>query len=64
MAVVVGLMATGSAMIAAAPTYRTAGVAAPVIVLVARILQGISAGGEFSSATAFLVEYMTPQWSS
>jgi len=61
LALVMGLMATGSTMIALAPTYRTVGVAAPLIVLIARILQGVSAGGEFSSATAFLVEHMTPQ---
>lgn len=61
LAVVMGLMATGSAMIALAPTYRVAGAVAPFIVLVARIVQGISAGGEFSSATAFLVEHMTPR---
>jgi len=58
--VAIVLMATGSAMIAVAPTYRTAGLAAPLIILVARLLQGISAGGEFSSATAFLVEHAPP----
>lgn len=52
----IGLMVVGTAMIAAAPTYATAGIAAPLIILLARIVQGISAGGEFGSATAFLSE--------
>jgi len=58
---VMGLMAIGSAMIAVAPTYQTVGWAAPAIVLFARLLQGVSAGGEFSSATAFLVEHAPPR---
>lgn len=58
---VIGLMSVASAMIAAAPTYRTIGMAAPVIVLVARLLQGLAAGGVFGSATAFLVEHAPPE---
>ncbi|MGH6968145.1 MAG: MFS transporter [Stellaceae bacterium] len=57
---VIGLMSLASAMIAAAPTYRMVGMAAPLIILVARLLQGISAGGVFGSATAFLVEHAPP----
>jgi MFS transporter, MHS family, proline/betaine transporter len=38
------------------PGYAVIGVAAPLLVLVARLLQGFSTGGEFGSATAFLVE--------
>ncbi|MDE2229553.1 MAG: MFS transporter [Alphaproteobacteria bacterium] len=56
----IGLMSVASAMIAVAPTYRTIGLAAPLIVLVARLLQGLSAGGVFGSATAFLVEHAPP----
>jgi MFS family permease len=52
-----GLMSVASAMIAAAPTYRMIGIGAPLIILVARLLQGLSAGGVFGSATAFLVEH-------
>lgn len=51
------LMALGSMMIAAAPSYQTVGALAPVIVFVARVLQGMSAGSEFGSATAFLIEH-------
>jgi len=50
------LMMVGTAIIAVAPTYATAGVFAPLIVLFARLVQGFSAGGEFGSATAFLAE--------
>ena len=58
---VIGLMSVASAMIAFAPTYRTIGIAAPAIIVVARILQGLSAGGVFGSATAFLVEHAPPK---
>ncbi|MGF6999674.1 MFS transporter [Paraburkholderia sp. GAS32] len=50
------LMFISTAMLAFAPTYQQAGIWAPVIVVISRILQGISAGGEFGSATALLVE--------
>ena len=50
------LMALGMAMLAVAPTYASAGVAAPIIVLLARLLQGFSVGGEFGSSTAYLIE--------
>lgn len=50
------LMMVGTAAIAVAPTYATAGITAPIIILCARLLQGFSAGGEFGSATVFLSE--------
>ena len=50
------LMTISIAMIAFAPTYAAIGVAAPSIILLARLLQGMATGGEFASATAFLVE--------
>ena len=40
------------------PTFAQIGVAAPLLVIVARLVQGFSAGGEFGSSTAFLVEHM------
>lgn len=58
---VIGLMSVASAMIAFAPTYQMIGVAAPSLIVVARILQGLSAGGVFGSATAFLVEHAPPK---
>jgi MFS transporter, MHS family, proline/betaine transporter len=53
---VIALMTVAIAMIAFAPTYEAIGVAAPVIIVIARLLQGFSTGGEFASATAFLTE--------
>lgn len=50
------LMMAGTAIIAVAPTYASVGLFAPVLIVAARMVQGISAGGEFGSATAFLAE--------
>ncbi len=50
------LMMLGTLLIAVLPTYAQIGVAAPVLLLVARLVQGFSAGGEFGSATAYLAE--------
>ncbi|WP_426438773.1 MFS transporter [Bradyrhizobium genosp. P] len=54
------LMALAVAMLALTPTYASVGIAAPFIVLVARLLQGFSVGGEFGSSTAFLIEAAPP----
>lgn len=51
------VMALGSAIIAFAPTYESIGLAAPCLIVVARMLQGLSAGGEMGGATAFLTEH-------
>ncbi|MFS2225776.1 MFS transporter [Pantoea sp. B65] len=51
------LMMLGGVMITFMPSYGTIGVAAPIIILLARLIQGFSAGGEFGSSTAFLVEH-------
>lgn len=51
------LMLIGTLMMAVMPTYQSIGIAAPILVFVARLLQGFSVGGEFGSATAFLVEH-------
>jgi MFS transporter, MHS family, proline/betaine transporter len=58
---VVGLMTIAIALIAFAPTYAAIGVGAPLLIVLARLLQGFSAGGEFASATAFLIECAPPQ---
>ena len=52
------LMTFGTLAIAIMPTYETIGILAPIAVLVARLVQGFSAGGEFGSSTAFLVEHV------
>ena len=51
------LMTIGTLAIAFMPAYGTIGILAPVAVLAARLVQGFSAGGEFGSSTAFLVEH-------
>ena len=51
------LMTIGTLAIAIMPTYGTIGILAPIAVLAARLVQGFSAGGEFGSSTAFLVEH-------
>ncbi len=52
----IGLMMVGTAVIAAAPTFSSVGLLAPILIVSARMVQGFSAGGEFGSATAFLAE--------
>ncbi len=54
------LMAAASLMIAVIPTYSTIGIAAPILLVIARSLQGFSAGGEFGTSSAFLVENAAP----
>ena len=60
MQVIIALMTLAMAMIAFAPTYAAIGIAAPITILLARLLQGFATGGEFASATAFLVETAPP----
>lgn len=50
------LMGVGSLLVAVTPTYAAVGVLAPVILTLARLIQGLSVGGEFAAATTFLVE--------
>lgn len=54
--VTIALMTAGTAMIGFAPTYKDAGLGAPLMIVVARLLQGFSAGGEMGGATAYLRE--------
>src|SRR6202162_5827409 len=51
------LMMIGTTLMAVTPGYATIGLAAPIIITIARLLQGFSVGGEFGSAVAFLVEH-------
>lgn len=50
-------MAVGTVLIGVLPTYQSAGVLAAVLLTLARLVQGFSAGGEWGGSTAFLVEY-------
>ncbi|TXJ27762.1 MAG: MFS transporter [Chitinophagaceae bacterium] len=53
------LMSFGSLLIALTPTYKTIGIAAPVILLLARLLQGLSVGGEYGVSATYLSEMAT-----
>jgi MFS transporter, MHS family, proline/betaine transporter len=53
----IALMMLGTALMVVTPGYATIGIAAPIIITLARLLQGFSVGGEFGSAVAFLVEH-------
>lgn len=55
----VGLMCAGSLMIAFAPTYERVGALAPAILLVARMIQGLSVGGEYGASSTYLSEMAT-----
>lgn len=65
-----GLMMIGTGLTGLLPGYASLGLAAPTLLVLARLLQGFSAGGEFGSATALLVEqdparsgfYASVQW--
>jgi len=50
------LMSLATLTIAALPSYVTIGLAAPVLLLVARLLQGVAVGAEWGAAAAFLTE--------
>lgn len=51
------LMTLGSAIIAFAPTYAAIGLAAPLLVILARLIQGFALGGEIGASTSLLMEY-------
>ncbi|MGE0580620.1 MAG: MFS transporter [Steroidobacteraceae bacterium] len=52
----VTLMCAGSLMIAVTPGYDTIGVAAPILLVLARLLQGLSVGGEYGTSATYLSE--------
>ena len=51
------LMFVGTLLLVVVPTAQAIGITATILVLVARLLQGFAAGGEFGSATAYLIEH-------
>jgi len=55
------LMSFGSLLIAFLPGYATIGIAAPVLLLVARLLQGLSVGGEYGTSATYLSEVATKE---
>jgi len=62
------MMCAGSLMIALTPGYASIGVAAPALLLLARLLQGLSVGGEYGTSATYLSEMATHEhrgfWSS
>jgi MHS family proline/betaine transporter-like MFS transporter len=56
MMLTIWLMALGTAAIGCCPSFATIGLAAPLIVIAGRLLQGFAAGGEVGAATTFLME--------
>ncbi len=55
------LMSFGSLLIAATPSYQSIGVMAPALLLIARLLQGLSVGGEYGTSATYLSEMATPK---
>jgi MFS transporter, MHS family, proline/betaine transporter len=56
----VTLMGVATLLIGIMPTYASVGLLAPALLVVARMLQGLSVGGEFGASASFLVEYAPP----
>ncbi|MGI4983522.1 MAG: MFS transporter [Janthinobacterium lividum] len=54
------LMAAGTLLVAAVPSYSTIGILAPALVLLGRLLQGFSAGVELGGVSVYLAEMATP----
>ncbi|MFD9245990.1 MFS transporter [Streptomyces sp. NPDC059556] len=55
------LMGVASVLIGVLPTYETIGVAAPVLLVLFRVVQGIAIGGEWAGATLMVVEHAAPR---
>jgi len=53
-------MCIGTLMIGILPTYESIGIAAPILLVLSRMVQGFSAGGEFGNATTALIEFAPP----
>jgi metabolite-proton symporter len=58
--VTLGMMAVGLLLIAVTPSYATIGIAAPILVVVGRIIQGLSAGVELGGVSVYLAEIAPP----
>lgn len=53
---IIALMTVSLLIMVFTPSYATIGIAAPILIVIARLMQGIATGGEFASSTAYLVE--------
>ena len=61
LSIVILAMAGATLLLGLLPDYDAIGILAPILLIVARVIQGIAAGGEFGSAAAFLAEYSPPK---
>jgi len=52
----VAMMGGGALLVAVTPAYATIGIAAPLLLMLARIIQGLSLGGEYGAAATYLSE--------
>ncbi|WP_308253513.1 MFS transporter [Pseudonocardia sp. ICBG601] len=57
LSITVILMALGTFLIGLIPSYASIGLAAPILLVAARVLQGFSTGGEYAGAMTFIAEY-------
>ena len=60
MTLTITLMALGSGLIAILPGYSTIGVGAPILLVVARLIQGLAVGGEMGPSTMYMIEAAPP----
>ncbi|MCW2948523.1 MAG: transporter [Actinoallomurus sp.] len=60
MTLTISMMAGAALLVAVCPPYSAIGLVAPAVLLLARLLQGFSAGGEFGTSSAFLIESAAP----
>jgi len=60
MIISVFMMCAGSLLIAVMPTYETVGIAAPIMLVVARLIQGLSVGAEYGTGATYISEIATP----
>lgn len=61
LSIVIVSMAAGTLLIGIIPGFATIGIWAPILLIIARIIQGLAAGGEFGSAASFLAEVSPPR---
>jgi MHS family alpha-ketoglutarate permease-like MFS transporter len=57
----VACMCFGSLIIAVTPTYEAIGIAAPMVLAIARIIEGLSLGGEYGASATYLSEIAEPK---
>src|ERR1041384_6845232 len=55
--ITIAMMAGGTVLIGILPTYAAIGIGAPLLLVAARLMQGFSAGGEWGTSTAYIVEW-------